>query len=175
MIVHGGDLVVNVSKDDTEGIRYQVPSTVLWTVSKVFRASFGPESDFETAMQLRNSGSATITLDDDAEAMGIALQLLCYWLKSLPKSVDFETIHAIAAIADKYGLEKALAPGLVAHWLGNPGDKPLEFGITCRWLFISWVFSYDDIFQEMASSITLHERECLDDILGVPQVLISTF
>ena len=107
--------------------------------------------------------------------MGLVLKLICLRKESLPKSIRFETLHAIATIGDKYGLEIALSSqSMVVNWCRELRAAPPDSRTIGSWLFISWVFGYDDIFQDISSEITLCEATCLDSIAGVPQLVLGT-
>ena len=164
---------MTVVQGDEEEIRYQVPAQLLWTASKVFRASIGPRSNYDAAVQLRKTGCGKIVVDDDAEDMGLVLRLICYRFETLPKAIDLQTLHGIALIADKYGMEGALARGWVSDWskalLIEATDLTLH-----QLLFVAWVFRYEDMFQTITRKITLSATTTLEQIVGVPEVVIGT-
>ncbi|KAG6105601.1 hypothetical protein E4U14_005038 [Claviceps sp. LM454 group G7] len=67
----------------------------------------------------------------------------------VPLSVDLDTLGRISVLVDYYQCQEVtrLAVGL---WIDKVGKLPTSYGRECViWMFVSWVFSYSEIFENM--------------------------
>ncbi|KAF8544185.1 hypothetical protein BDD12DRAFT_101830 [Trichophaea hybrida] len=160
VIADGGDIVIQVKSPS--GAKYWwVASQILWTTSRVFRAMFGPNSNFQEAVKIRRSRilgfpPALVPLeDDDPTALELVLATLHHRNDLLPDKIPFEQLVNIAAIVDKYELQCVLGSKLSKLW------EPPPTGVRDNdWLFVSYVFGYATIFAELSKDLII--RGALD-------------
>ncbi|KAG6265143.1 hypothetical protein E4U48_006066 [Claviceps purpurea] len=96
--------------------------------------------------------------------------------KLVPLSSDLTTLVKIAVLVDYYQCEEAtqLAAGL---WIDKLSDKlPTSYGRDCvAWMFVSWVFSRHEIFENMTKLAIRGSAGGLGTIhLPFPPKLLST-
>ena len=177
-LVREGDLIVIATEGDAVA-RYEFSSQILCAASPYFQASFGSDSQFGSAQcarraAIRGQPPAEIELDDDPEAMGIVLKVLCFRHNDFPDTLSIPEIRKLAIIADKYQLEAVLRPW-VSKWSAvSTWDVSLPDHED--WLFISWVFGYEAIFK----TITLSFIRLNDDALArvctrMPDTVLGMF
>ena len=190
-LVPGADLIVSVD-DGKTARRFRVPSQVLATASRCFQVSFGPTAQFESATEVRRAAirgnfPANIDLDDNPAAMELVLKILCFRHHELPTTLDFRSIVNIAAVADKYELDLVLRPW-VNQWLEPFQSKLFEYGKTESgsndktlqadqlehdWLFVSWVFGYQDAFVQITRLLSFAEVDLLHLCTQTPVLVLG--
>lgn len=159
--------------------RYEVSSQILCAASPYFQASFGPDSQFISAQRVRRAAMrgqprAEIELDDDPEAMGIVLKVLCFRHHEVPDVLSLPKIRKLAIIADKYELEAVLRPW-VSKWSEVSKLNILLSGHE-DWLFISWVFGYEGIFKDCTRALTRRDAAALGKVCNrMPHVVLGMF
>ncbi|KAG6231603.1 hypothetical protein E4U26_006755 [Claviceps purpurea] len=92
----------------------------------------------------------------------------------VPLSIDLETLGRISVLVDYYQCEEVtrLAVGL---WIDKVGELPTSYGPECViWMFVSWVFSYSEIFEKMTELAMKGSEGGLGTIyLPFPPTLLS--
>ena len=160
-IVENGDLILEVQPNPSGVLpykRFQVASQALWAASPVFNAMFGPTSKFQERLNIRRANAfgyppSVISLQDDSAAMECVLNVLFHRRSSLPRKYEFADVLNIAIVTDKYEMQDVMAGWaepllpVVETWAGEPGHGNA--------LFISWVFGYDAVFENMCTTLTL--------------------
>ena len=179
-LVPGGDLIVNLDDGVVETTRrFRVSSQILSTASSCFQVSFGPRAQFASADDVRRAAirgncSAEIDLDDDPAAMKLVLNILCFRHHELPATLDFDMVLKLAIIADKYELDLVLRPS-VTKWLEPFKTKGLQAERKLDdWLFIAWVFMYEDAFVEITRALTLVDSDLSHLCKQTPDLVLGT-
>jgi predicted Ser/Thr protein kinase len=155
-IFQSGDLILETTKGDGS-VGYVVSSQVLCMTSKVFLKMMGRDSLFKEAIDVRRANvlgfhPAVVTVDDDHQALEFILNVLHHRHDMLPKVLSFPELVRIAEICDKYELQLALKPTLDRFL--EPYKTNLTGGYR-DWLLISYVFGYEDIFNQISKELVL--------------------
>jgi len=176
-IVKGGDLFIEVAVPDDcrfpDGyippykIRFQVVASALWMTSRVFYSMFGPKSPFQEALNLRRSHisglglpPAVVTLDDDRDALEYIFKVLHHRLELLPVA-DKSLMVEVAAVCDKYELHSAIQHIADKYFLSRAQSASDGYS---DWLFIAYVFGYDDVFTKASLELILSEENPISTI-----------
>ncbi|KAI5857259.1 hypothetical protein BZA05DRAFT_169642 [Tricharina praecox] len=134
---------------------------------RVFNSMIGPKSRFQEAIKLRRSyisglgdPPVVVALDDDPDALEYIFNVLHHRQERLPE-VDQPLMVAVAAICDKYELHSALQP--VADRVFLPLGEIASEGYG-DWLFIAYVFGYEDLFSKVSQEVILSNQETISTI-----------
>ncbi|KAB5575383.1 hypothetical protein GE09DRAFT_1281274 [Coniochaeta sp. 2T2.1] len=106
-----GDAVIVLDNQQT-GFqeKYLVSSKILSLASPVFTKMFSQK--FSEGAKVRNGEVPSIDLEeDDAEMMGIILNILHYRLEDIPRDIETLPLAILAMLSDKYDCERALGIG----------------------------------------------------------------
>ncbi|KAI5857258.1 hypothetical protein BZA05DRAFT_460548 [Tricharina praecox] len=139
---------------------------------------FGPESHFLEAIELRRSKipelgypPAVVALNDDPDALEYIFNVLHHRQERLPE-VDQPLMVAVAAICDEYELHSALQP--VADRVFLPLGEIASEGFG-DWIFIAYVFGYEDLFAKASRELILSNQETISTInVYTPQKVTET-
>ncbi|KAG6105603.1 hypothetical protein E4U14_005040 [Claviceps sp. LM454 group G7] len=96
--------------------------------------------------------------------------------RQVPVSIDLETLGRISVIVDYYQFQE-VAQVFVGLWIDRlSGNLPTKYGQECvTWMFVSWVFSYSEIFAKMTRVAIKTSEDGLGTInLPFPSMLLST-
>ncbi|KAB5518129.1 hypothetical protein GE09DRAFT_1230544 [Coniochaeta sp. 2T2.1] len=94
--------------------KYLVSSKILSLASPVFTKMFSQK--FSEGAKVRNGEVPSIDLEeDDAEMMGIILNILHYRLEDIPRDIETLPLAILAMLSDKYDCKRALG-GWIETW-----------------------------------------------------------
>lgn len=123
----------------------------------------GPESQFKEA---QGESSEEIPLPEDGlNTLSIILNIAHLNFTKVPSHLEFDDLLTVAIVTNKY-----LAMHIVRSWVTN-WIKHLEGTVGVQgyeeWLWISWEFGYNNIFELVANKLVLESRinscgECLN-------------
>ena len=158
-IVEDGDLILDAWSESNSHIhrkRFLVSSQALWAASPVFKAMFGPKSQFQEGLNIRRASilgypTPVIELEVDPDAMECILKILFH---RPPSTVStFPEILNIAIATDKYEMQDVMAGWAekVMPTVNELADLPGNEDA----LFIAWVFGYGDIFEKVFTALSL--------------------
>lgn len=95
--------------------------------------------------------------------------------REVPHSIDIETLARFSVLVDYYDCHEIT--GLFANiWIKNlPHYLPIVYGRDSTiWLFVSWVFSFENIFMEMTRLAMADSRGPLKTMcLPLPPKILS--
>jgi len=160
-ICPGGDMVIVL---DTDAVlaTYTVSSRTLRASSSYFCECLGPKSAFaeysesripsadpEPATESKSPSRFQFTANKkhDPTAVAVVLRILHAQTENFPTSIQFPALLAFAVVCEDYKCAAAAQPWAkiwMEQWRGY-AEKP-EYE---DWLFISWVFGADNIFQSL--------------------------
>ncbi|KAA8896206.1 hypothetical protein FN846DRAFT_965941 [Sphaerosporella brunnea] len=146
----------------------QVSSTQLCTGSTVFRAMLGPNSRFEEAAMLRENKrqqfveavdqkpfQLSLGADDhNPTALAAVLYVLHARTETLPKTLPFDALVAVAVVCDYYDCATALRPW-DEMWMEPWREHAEEDGFE-SWLLVSWVFGVQEIFDTLTKKFAVN-------------------
>jgi hypothetical protein len=156
-----------VLKTNTIHATYVVSSHQLRAGFSVFRDLLGQDSAFQEYTRCRhgqirdsrldadsNRGHYQLELkkDHDLTALSIVLFILHARMQTLPESVQFDNLVNIAAVCDYYNCSAVLQPWSkkwIDSWRKWSGSPEYE-----DWLFVSWAFREDQIFQTLTKKFS---------------------
>ncbi|KAH7309642.1 hypothetical protein B0I35DRAFT_358936 [Stachybotrys elegans] len=157
---------------DSPVVRFRVSSRHLCLASEIFRSMI--EGPFKEGIR-NDEGRYTISAHDwDAKAFLVVLDIIHGHHRSIPKTVDLEMLGHIAMIVDYYKCHEIMEL-FVGPWVASArADLPFQFGNDCAsWLFISYVFSMDDILETMKEMAFQECKGPIETSLPIPDSLIS--
>lgn len=160
-------------KNDHKTAHFLVSSSILRTVSPVFRAMFS--HNFKEGALLSTASTASMTAvpiqleDDDPPALAIALYIAHHQLHRVPKSLSWEQLYQLALIFDKYDLSPGMREQLQLRtkfdtWAVATVPEPSNnwskvAGVPLKSaLFVSYVFRLEVVFTRVTHWILLHAR-----------------
>jgi hypothetical protein len=161
-----GDMEI-ILKTNTIHVTYVVSSHQLRAGSPVFRDLLGQDSAFREHASCRhgqtldsgleadsNRGNYQLELkkDHDPTALSIVLFILHARVQTLPENVHFDNLVSIVAVCDYYNCLAVLQP-----WQGKWIDSWRKYSESPGyedWLFVSWAFREDQIFQTLTKKIS---------------------
>ncbi|KAM0812639.1 hypothetical protein AB5N19_12630 [Seiridium cardinale] len=157
-----------------EEIRMKLSSKHLVLASNYFRKMFvGPWKE-----SISSSGKCH-TVDAtgwDTEAMLILMNIIHGRARKVPRSIDLEMLAKIATLVDYYDCHEVVI--LYAEcWIRElDTELPNDYGRDLvLWLWISWVFGREIIFETMTRIATLECRGPLQTLgLPIPQHIVET-
>lgn len=149
--------------------RFRVSSKHLALVSAYFEKMFTPQ--WWEGQELSSNGSIELKIPDtDPDAFLIILNIIHLRRRKIPSSVSLEMLTELAVLTDYFQCHEALEP-YPSIWKDNIKKEPAKYddGLV-KWICISWVFYYPDIFSEVtqiAQRQSMSEIDCLD--LPIPE------
>ena len=180
-----GDLILVVG---TEKTRVRVSSNDV-ARTPVFRAML-----LGSFKESRGGPDKEVSLpEDDYDALHF---LLCiahakFDLLPSPENFSFENALQVAVLCDKYDMVSLMGPFYERYILAHYSFGGTLFDQSCSWLFISWVFGhetiYDHVFDYMVRNIGMEsegdakpktpaiEAEFMKDLIIPPGVLGEWF
>jgi hypothetical protein len=146
---HSGDRTIIVGqKEDGQRI-YKVSSIAMSMASPIWKAMFNPTSGF-----LESNPDVPVEFpEDDPDALLILLKIAHLQFHQIPKSISFSWLTELAVLCDKYDSVRLLQP-FIEQWMSPWTLLCLEPGYE-DWLFISWSFGCEQIFNLLAASLVL--------------------
>ncbi|KAE9962923.1 hypothetical protein EG328_011923 [Venturia inaequalis] len=156
--------------------RFRVSRNTLCMASPVWGAMLkGP---FKEASQ----NEITLSDDDDPEALLTVLRIAHLKTYEVSRSLDLHQLVKMATICDKYDTVATCRPligGWVDSWIKSEQISGV-FGFGNRFgrqtptrneefLWVSWVFGYEQQFTELATSLQLMVSTNVDDALFAPR------
>ncbi|SPJ83767.1 uncharacterized protein FTOL_10283 [Fusarium torulosum] len=142
-------------------VRILVSGKHLELASPYFKKMFsGPY----TEARADHSGLRRVTATDwDPEAFNIVLTIMHGYHRDVPKSLGLETLAKLAMIVDYYECHETieLHAGI---WLERlKSEVPTVYGRDCvLYMFVSWVFSQQDMFAKMTQLALKFSRKLID-------------
>ncbi|EYE90758.1 uncharacterized protein EURHEDRAFT_417062 [Aspergillus ruber CBS 135680] len=127
--------------------------------------------------ELDANGSMELDITDtDPNTFLIILNIIHCRMARVPHVVDFDTLTELAVLADYFQCHEALEP-YPSIWLRHLKNSVPS--MYCRdlvkWIFISWVFNYDDIFTKVTRIVQLHADHDISLYnLPIPESIYST-
>lgn len=152
--------ITTTSNDSTESkplkSRFRVSSRHLMLTSAYFGKMLTPR--WREGQELDANGSMELDITDtDPNTFLIILNIIHCRMARVPHVVDFDTLTELAVLADYFQCHEALEP-YPSIWLRHLKNSVPS--MYCRdlvkWIFISWVFNYDDIFTKVTRIVQLH-------------------
>ena len=136
--------------------RFRVSSKQLMLASAYFEKMLTPR--WREGQELDANGSMELDITDtDPNTFLIILNIIHCRMARVPHVVDFDTLTELAVLADYFQCHEALEP-YPSIWLRHLKNSVPS--MYCRdlvkWIFISWVFNYDDIFTKVTRIVQLH-------------------
>jgi hypothetical protein len=134
--------------------------------------------EYLDAVTLRNTGRATISLNDDPDTLTILLNIIHGRTRQVPRQVSLDLLSKLAVLINYYGMLESVEL-FSDTWIENlkrEGMPKMYNEQVLPWLFIFWVFEKGDDFRDMARLV---QRECderLDELVGIiplPHIMIS--
>ena len=134
--------------------------------------------EYTDAVTLRNTGRATISLNNDPDTLIILLNIIHGRTRQVPRSVSLDLLSRLAVLINYYAMLESVEL-FSDTWIENLKREgmPTEYNEhVLPWLFIFWVFEKGDDFRDMARLV---QRECgerLDELVGItplPHTMIS--
>lgn len=162
------------ANQDTSKSRFRVSSKVLMLASAYFRRMFSTQ--WREGQELNANGSVELEIPDtDPKALLIILNIIHLRRRCVPQSVDLDTLTKLAVLTDYFQCHDALGP-YPTSWGGwLEGTIPQVFcNDLVKWICISWVFDYDNIFTKVTQTAQRHSTnniDCLD--LPIPESVSS--
>jgi hypothetical protein len=101
---------------------------------------------------------------DDLDAIILLLRITHLQFKSIPNKLFYRQLLQIAILWDQYSCASLVAPWLQS-WLSSEKSE-LKEGRKEGWIFISWVFGRESIFEEVVKKLVFEVKigdkgECL--------------
>ena len=171
-----GDVRLVVSSTDNNKKNFLVSSAALRMASVKWRALLNSmdSQDAQSPAEVEFS-------DDDLCTVEIILQIAHLRFDNLPTSLDFTDLLNLAITCHKYEVVGLVGPFLRSWaWPWSPVFR--ESGYE-QWLFIAWVFGYQDTFETLtdhlaATTRSNSEGDCLtpDGILSndrMPRLIVG--
>lgn len=161
-------------KQDISKLRIRVSSKVLMLASAYFRRMFSTQ--WREGQELNANGSVELEIPDtDPKAFLIILNIIHLRRRCVPQSVDLDTLTELAVLTDYFQCHDALRPYPTSWrgWLKGTIPQVLCNDLV-KWICISWVFDYDDIFTKVTQTAQRHSTnhiDCLD--LPIPESVSS--
>ncbi|RPA76198.1 hypothetical protein BJ508DRAFT_331370 [Ascobolus immersus RN42] len=155
-----GDLILSVAKGNSnESTNFRVDSRVLVASSPVFARMLDYDSQFSEGRMLREwypgSDPVVLKLDDKPESLRTVFLILFLRNAEVPKEVSLQEFAEFAVVVDKYDLTVAVQLW-TEIWKKDLDVKDALICAKCKYLLlISWVFSYDEFFEESTRTIIL--------------------
>lgn len=143
-----GDLTLRIISTGVVEQYVRVSSKSMRLASPVWSKMLDPDSNFKEGSCLPDG---QISLEDDYKALLVILNIAHLRFQKLPRVMDFETLLQLAVISDKYDCIALVLPWL-QKWV-DPLMPDVEKPGNEEWLFIAWVFGYDDIFERLAGKL----------------------
>jgi len=134
--------------------------------------------EYLDAVTLRNTGRATIPLDNDPDTLIILLNIIHGRTRQVPRQVTLDLLSKLAVLINYYGMLESVEL-FSDTWIENlkrEGMPKTYNEQVLPWLFIFWVFEKGKDFRDMARLV---QRECderLDELVGtipLPHTMIS--
>ena len=165
-ITVGGDLFIKATRGGSYDY-YQVSSQVLWTASSVFRAMFGPDSNFGDGLELRRSHirglpPVVIPLHDDSDALKFVFNVLHHRRDAIRYSSKGHFTADVAAVCMNYRLHEALKPIADRLYLVENASRSTSRDDL---LVISHCFGYGKFFEAASLFLILHCKK--DPVSGL--------
>lgn len=90
--------------------------------------------------------------------------------KGVSRNVDLDTLTDIAVMTDYFQCHEALGPYPLLWLEGLKNKVPSEYSNDIvKWIFISWVFNYDDIFRAVTQTAQCKNPKDIDTLdLPIP-------
>ncbi|KAF5679185.1 hypothetical protein FHETE_926 [Fusarium heterosporum] len=157
----------------TVEIRMLVSGNHLKLASSYFDKMFsGPFIEAET----NQSGLRQVTASGwDPEAFKMVLTIMHGYHRQVPKSFSLELLAKVAMVVNYYECHEIIGP-YANIWLKKVKSKvPTVYGKDCiLCLFISWVFSGSEMFQQMTRLALKHSRKLIEvEDLAIPATLLG--
>ncbi|KAF2843827.1 hypothetical protein M501DRAFT_909516, partial [Patellaria atrata CBS 101060] len=89
--------------------------------------------------------------EDDPDTFVILLHLAHLNINCLPATLDFQHLLQLSVICDKYDTVHLVRP-YESKWV-DPSKKNLKAPGYEGWMFIAWVFGYQDSFKSLAQHL----------------------
>lgn len=127
--------------------------------SPVFLAMLGANSKFRegTDMTLAHNGVQIVSFEDDNfEAMTTLARIIHLQSDNVPATMTFKQLYQVAVMCDKYDLKRCLWPW-TEIWATPYLDCYARQGYE-EWLFMSIVFQYDDLFNEVTRHLVINSE-----------------
>ena len=125
--------------------------------SPVFLAMLGANSNFKEAtdITLDHDGIQVVSFeDDDFEAMTVIARIIHLQSDQVAATMTFKQLYQVAVLCDKYDLNRCLGPWKDI-W-ANPYLDCYAWDGYEEWLFMSIVFRYDSIFEEVTRHLVIN-------------------
>ncbi|KAL6897660.1 hypothetical protein GGI43DRAFT_409566 [Trichoderma evansii] len=161
--------------DESEAITFRLSSRHLCLASPIFNAMLcgsWKESAGSVELQLSYDIAAT---EWNTEALLLLMNIIHGHHRKVPHSVDLDTLAQLSILVDYYECYEIIE--FFAHlWIDKLSSKlPTSYGReSVIWLFVSWVFSKDAIFEKMTELALKECEKPLDTMcLPLPPLLLS--
>jgi len=161
-----------------------VCSKAMKRVSPVFKAMLS-RGTFKEGIELLDTGTVEVPLlDDNVEAMIIALDIIHSRNRRVPRQVDFDTLFNLMILADKYQMVEAIEAYSTGWAASLRAELPRKYEtgteseqVVHKWIAISWVFELPEEFQKMTELVerncTASLRDRIQEGLPIPDIIIG--
>ena len=150
----------------------RVSRKALTLSSPVFLAMIGQRSRFceATSPTVGVDGLQIISFeDDDFETMATIARIIHHQNDRVPRTVSFPQLYDLAVLCDKYNLLRCWGPW-INTWAGPHSPSVIDDGYK-HWLFISIVFGYTLLFEQISKKLILDAVSSEDGALVTAQGL----
>lgn len=161
---------ISQSKRDATGNSktFKVSSKHLTLSSAYFKNRLSAQ--FPEGQGLAANGSTTLEISDTyPEAFSVLMNIFhCH--KDVPRNVDLDMLTNLAVMTDYFQCHEALGPYPLVWLAGLKNKVPSEYSNDIvKWIFISWVFNYDDIFRAVTQTAQRKSPKYIDTLdLPIP-------
>ncbi|KAF8538948.1 hypothetical protein BDD12DRAFT_910466 [Trichophaea hybrida] len=187
-----GDLEIDYYSISTT---FVVSSHALRTASLVFRNLLGPTSDFaEHSLRCKTLGSTDNTMQryrllvdmvHNPSVVAVVFYMLHGMRNKIPNEIELSYLYDLAVVCEDYKCVSFVLP-LCRNWLDKWTIEKERYG---GWLYIAWVFGFEDIFQTLSGKfatgafhagngryVTLENEEGIKELgENIPQMVIESF
>ena len=147
--------------------RFRVSSKHLVLASAYFGKMLSPQ--WREGRELSANGTMELEVPDtDPDVFLIILNIIHSRKKRVPRAVSLEKLTELAVQTDYFQFQEALEP-YPSVWVKElEKDIPAKYsGELVKWICVSWVFNYDDIFTSVTKIAQLQATDEID-ILDMP-------
>lgn len=112
----------------------------------------------------------------DVEVFLLLMNIVHGHSRQAPSSVNSDTLGKLSVLVDYYECQE-ITEVFVGLWVNKLSEcLPTSYGRDCMiWLFVLWVFAYDELFETMTQLVIKESKGPLLTIcLPFPPMLLST-
>ncbi|KAE8447183.1 hypothetical protein EG329_011014 [Mollisiaceae sp. DMI_Dod_QoI] len=144
-----GNIRILVTQN-SQRVEGKASSDALCLASPVWKKFLFPPWQAENAIEKVEQIDFT---EDDSAALAILLNIAHLKFHMVPAWLPYQLLLQVAVLCDQYDCVNLVLPWLLdTRWLKGESVESLKLG-QHKWLFISWVFEREQVFENLAKSL----------------------